>query len=117
MKMLINGCYGGFGISEEALEVIAKNNEALFKEFVERGVYDTACNEWYNYKLDCTEIRTNQILISELESLIENDFPVDRSSSCIEIVEIPDNATDWRLIDYDGVETLYYVVDGKIKAV
>ena len=27
---------------------------------------------------------------------------------------IPDNATDWDIEDYDGNETLIYVVDGKI---
>lgn len=117
MKMLINGCYGGFGISEKALEVIANNNEVLFKEFVERGVYDVDCNEWYNWCLDNEYFRTNPILISELESLIENDFPIDRCSSLLEIVEIPDDATDWILTEYDGAETLYYVVDGKIRAV
>ena len=30
------------------------------------------------------------------------------------IVEIPDTATDWEIDDYDGLESVIYVVDGKI---
>lgn len=32
----------------------------------------------------------------------------------IRIAEIPDEATDWRIDEYDGFETLLYVIDGKI---
>lgn len=30
------------------------------------------------------------------------------------VVEIPDNATDWELDEYDGLESIIYVADGKI---
>ena len=30
------------------------------------------------------------------------------------IIEIPDTATDWEIDDYDGLETVIFVVDGKI---
>ena len=30
------------------------------------------------------------------------------------VVEIPDTATDWQIDEYDGLETVIYVVDGKI---
>lgn len=30
------------------------------------------------------------------------------------VVEIPDEATDWELDEYDGWESVTYVVDGKI---
>ena len=32
----------------------------------------------------------------------------------IEAVYIPDNVTDWEIWEYDGYETVIYVVDGKI---
>lgn len=32
----------------------------------------------------------------------------------IRVAEIPDEATDWRIDEYDGLETLLYVIDGKI---
>lgn len=33
---------------------------------------------------------------------------------CLRAVEIPDMMTDWEMDEYDGVESIIYVVDGKI---
>lgn len=30
------------------------------------------------------------------------------------VVEIPDESTDWELNEYDGMESITYVVDGKL---
>lgn len=51
--------------------------------------------------------RTN----SNLVNFVENN-----PNACgdLTIVEIPDNATDFDISDYDGMETLIYVVDGRI---
>ena len=35
-------------------------------------------------------------------------------SSILKVVEIPSNATDFMINDYDGFETVIYVVDGKL---
>ena len=35
----------------------------------------------------------------------------------LEVVEIPDESTDYLINEYDGAETVYYVVDGKIHCV
>ena len=32
----------------------------------------------------------------------------------LRLVEIPDTMTDWETNDYDGIESVTYVVDGKI---
>lgn len=32
----------------------------------------------------------------------------------LEVVEIPDDATDWELTEYDGAESIIAVIDGKI---
>lgn len=32
----------------------------------------------------------------------------------LEVIEIPDETTDYIINDYDGAETVYYVVNGKI---
>lgn len=44
------------------------------------------------------------------------DFVENHSNDCgsLGIVEIPECATDWELNEYDGVESIIYVVDGKI---
>ena len=35
-------------------------------------------------------------------------------SAKLKVIEIPDNATDWDIEDYDGIERIVYVVDGKL---
>ena len=52
--------------------------------------------------------RTENILIDFIENMPE--FAKD-----LAVVEIPDGATDWMISNYDGMETVYFVVDGKIK--
>lgn len=57
-------------------------------------------------------VRTNPALIE----LVENN-PKAASGFCSDlvVVEIPDGATDWIIDEYDGLESVLYVVDGKIK--
>lgn len=40
----------------------------------------------------------------------------DRRDKCgdLAVVEIPDSCTDWEIDDYDGMESIVYVVDGKL---
>ena len=87
MKIVINGCYGGFSLSEAAMKACGANS---------------AHDE---------DQRTNPILIE----MVEHDAEA-ASGRCakLEVVEIPDNATDWELDEYDGIENITYVVDGKI---
>lgn len=57
----------------------------------------------YKYEGDRTNL--------ELIAFVENN-PEDCGD--LEIVEIPDNNTDYTIEEYDGFETLIYVVNGKI---
>lgn len=34
--------------------------------------------------------------------------------SDLEVIEIPDNVTDWQIHEYDGLESIICVIDGKI---
>lgn len=87
MKIVVNKCYGGFGLSDWAMEQL--------------GIE-------YSWDIDRTQ--------PNLISLVEN-FPkkVNDVFSELSVVEIPDNFTDLEISDYDGFETVTYVVDGKIK--
>ena len=87
MKIVVNGCYGGFSLSEAAME---------------------ACGANFAHDEDQ---RTNPILIE----MVERDAGA-ASGRCAElkVVEIPDNATDWELDEYDGLESIIYVANGKI---
>lgn len=85
MKMVINCDYGGFHLPENFCEKYGMDR------------YD---------KID----RTDKRLVSYVEANGRND------DDCLDlcIIEIPDTATDWDLEEYDGLETIIYVVDGKI---
>ena len=78
MKLVINKCYGGFGLSDWAMEQLGIN------------VY---------YDIDRTD--------SRLVELVEN-FPkkVDNFYSNLIVVSIPDTSTDWEIDEYDGLETV-----------
>ena len=78
----------------------------LPEEFCEKYGYDT-------YE----EIaRNSPILIEYLEGC--DDLQVPSSSrlfdETIGLVSIPDEATDFKILEYDGRETVVYVVDGRI---
>lgn len=59
------------------------------------------CDRW----ADNDEVRTSKELIEWVKNHSYEDLA---------IVEIPDNATDWELDEYDGWESIIAVIDGKI---
>lgn len=87
-KIVLNRCYGGFGLSNQA--------HALYKEAtkdVERSK---------NFYIDEDVSRDDPILIQIIE-----EMGVSAASglySKLEIIEIPDDAGDWTIMEYDGVE-------------
>lgn len=90
MKIVINGCYGGFGLSKKALGILGVEDE-------------------YEYYDDAK--RTDTELIKVVEELGKE---ADRNFSQLTVVEIPDEATDFEIEEYDGSESVIYVLDGKI---
>jgi len=97
MKVAINRNYGGFHLSDEAVEFLKK-----------KGIND----EEELYGLIYGEFKRNDPLLIETIESVEH---VNNIFSSIEIVEIPDEATDWVINEYDGSETVLYVLNGKIK--
>lgn len=81
MKIIINTCYGGFGLSKEAL--------ALFNE--RSGTTIT-------YERDIE--RNNPILVEIVEQLGES---ADGGHAELKVVEIPDDV-QWQIEEYDGNE-------------
>lgn len=80
MKIVINRCYGGYGLSKEAYEFL--------------GI------QWNGYGYAFSDDRTNPDLIKCIEALGEK-----ASGSCakLKIVEIPDDVI-WKIEEYDGIE-------------
>lgn len=93
MKLVINNCFGGFSIDRDICNKYNLDPEGQHSDY------------------DCYEFdRTNKKLIELIES------GIDCNGDCAElvVVEIPDEATDYRIEEYDGAEEVLYVIDGKI---
>lgn len=88
MKMIINDCFGGFGIRQEILE---KFKLTMYPEGDDI-------------------VRTNPQLIKMIEA--GEDISDDYAS--LKVVEIPDESTDYFLDEYDGLESIIYVLNGKL---
>ena len=82
-KVVINRCFGGFGLSQEA--------EELFKE--RAGITD---KHWYFSDIS----RDDPILVQLVEELGQK---VNTRFSDLVIVDIPDDV-DWDVAEYDGSE-------------
>ena len=88
MKMVLNTRYGGFSLSKKAMELLGTTDE-------------------YEYDDD----RTNAKLVDVVETLGDE---ANGHFAHLRVVDIPDDITDYRITQYDGLETVLYVLDGKI---
>jgi hypothetical protein len=68
--------------------------------------YDVA-EKFEDFVYKYSDDRTNPELIQFVENQPEE-------CGQLAVVEIPDNATDYMINEYDGLESVIYVVDGKI---
>lgn len=130
MKIILNKCFGGFGLSTEAYKLYAekigkeiyeyyqdykkgfdyfiKGSGGLCKHYFTKDfgeeikLNDEEYNKYCLYLSD--EKRTDKILIEVVEELKER---ANNGCSDLEIIEIPDNCY-YKINEYDGVETIYY---------
>ena len=87
MEIVINNCYGGFSVSEEAVKFFDMTSEYA--------------------DID----RQDPRLIKKVK---ENPKWVSGKFAYLKVVDIPDEATDWYIDEYDGLECIMYVLNGKI---
>ena len=83
MKIVINSCYGGFSLSDKALEL-----------------YNTLANADIQYTGDLE--RNDPILVHIVETL---GAEANGRFAQLRIVEIPDDV-NWEISDYDGMESV-----------
>lgn len=109
MKVVINTCFGGFSISNEAFEKLLdrkgiafdkQENESKFlgNSYYEAGYAGDVDHYLSDYHM--TEDRADKDLIAVIE---EMGAAADSWSSCLQIVEIPDDVK-WHIHEYDGME-------------
>ena len=86
MKVVINRCWGGFALSDNAEKDLNVNEDSCYPNGMD--IYDD-------------EARTYQPLIDLIEEK-GSEYVSDRYAK-LRIVEIPDDV-DWYISDYDGME-------------
>ncbi|MBC8428515.1 hypothetical protein H8D04_01385 [bacterium] len=82
-KIVINNCWGGFGLSEKA--------------------YDYLGLEWDGYGYKFSNERDSIKLVEVVEELGED---ANGKHADLTVVEIPDDV-DWEIYEYDGMEHVY----------
>ena len=87
VELVVNKCWGGFSLSELACETLGLSNP-----------YEDIARDDYR-------------LVATVRLLGEK---ANGRHARLEIVELPFETTDWHIEDYDGCETVIYVVDGKL---
>lgn len=92
MKIVYNACYGGFGVSQEALKWMAERGH-------EYASTELAQKYAAGYEID----RADPLLVQAIETLGSEVC----SGSCAELAieEIPDGAK-WEIDEYDGFESV-----------
>lgn len=100
MKIVINRSWGGFGFTKK----VAKELGAL--------KYEKDDGKRYYYVSEAESYRTSPKLMELIEKW--GSKRVSGEYANLVIKEIPDEATDYMIQEYDGMETLYYVLNGKI---
>ena len=83
MKVVINRCFGGFGLSEQA--------EQLYKE--RKGITDP---NWFYWEI----ARNDEVLVELVEQM---GSTVNSNYSDLGVVDIPDDVK-WSVEEYDGRE-------------
>ena len=111
MKVAINVCYGGFGLSDKAFEKLLERKGIEFDKKEDAGISgithyyekgqldnDDAYLSVYEFTLD--EKRADPDLIAIIEEMDEESFG---QFADLRVVEIPDDV-EWQIDEYDGRE-------------
>ena len=108
MKVVINKCHGGFGLSDKAFEMLLDRRKIAWEK--QDNSYGTAVDYYHAGHLDddnyyisqrsCTEDRADTDLVAVVEELGEQSWG---QYAELKIVEIPDDI-EWYIDEYDGME-------------
>lgn len=104
MKIVVNRCFGGFGLSDDAILFYGKLAginliEDQDPDYPWLSFWKTSDN--VNF-FDFDIVRTDSNLVQVVEQLGEKSFG---KYAKLEVVEIPDDI-EWSIREYDGYETI-----------
>ena len=107
MKVVINACYGGFGLSDSAFEKFLDRKgiawEKCINKYNEADHYNKGHMGEHDYFLFAHYMikdRSDPDLVAVVE---EMDELANSKYSKLKVVEIPDG-TEWTVHEYDGME-------------
>ena len=109
MKIVINRCWGGFGLSDAAIEAFLDRKFIPWEKTPSKyalgnsdyWVKGFCCDpEHHLDPYDMIHDRSDPDLVAVIEQLGED---ANTDSSELKVVEIPDGV-DWEIQDYDGME-------------
>ena len=108
MKVVINQCYGGFGLSDKAFERYLGIKRIAFESYVSRYnsrlYYQAGHLKDEDYYLSVYDIERNDpALVQAVEEL---GLEANSQHSSLKVVEIPDDVK-WYVSEYDGWETIH----------
>lgn len=89
MTIVLNRCFGGFHLPDEFCSM-------------------------YGFRRYSRIDRTDSRLVEFVRSHADEEGCFCEGNAELEVVEIPDSCTDWELDEYDGAESIIYVMDGKL---
>lgn len=123
MKAVLNGCYGGFGLSQEAIKELIVMGWTITEFNEEHRPVDEKADiiykpkdshfgyasegyhiNWFKYQTHGEKFRTNKDIVAVVEKLKEKAN--DRHSNLF-IVEIEEDVF-WEIDNYDGIEKVRY---------
>lgn len=95
IKVVINTCYGGFGLSKSACEEYAKRKNLQLGTWSETwGFFEDG--DFYDREIP----RDDSVLVSIVEEMGKDSFG---NYSDLRVVEVPEDV-EWYIDEYDGKE-------------
>lgn len=98
-KVVVNKCYGGYGLSEETLHFLWKHKQpdvlAVMAKWPDKSLMELG------YQVEKAVPRDDALLVAAVETL--GSEKASDSMAKLEIVEIPSDV-DWEIEEYDGSE-------------
>jgi len=113
MEVVINDCYGGFGLSDEAIEkcielgmtVGDKDDHSSDFTKLKRSKNSIFQKKYYTRQAYGKEFRSNPIVIKVVEELGKDSWS---EYAELKVVVIPFDTTEgWEIREYDGIESIH----------
>jgi hypothetical protein len=111
MKVVINRCFGGFGLSDQAFELFMTKKGIEFDKVPSKHSFRSEKSDYYIkghagedehflYYFDLCQDRSDPMLVEVVEELGDK---ANGWAAELFIVEIPDDVK-WHIHEYDGIE-------------